>query len=78
MIANAHFEPKFKSRAQRFVLPLKPQQKEHSGNLVNIRSSEAEALYLANGDIFVKPETICEIPCELPTINNQYIGEYMK
>lgn len=65
-----------RSRPDRFVLPLKPKSQDGK-NLVTFKNSKAEAYYLSNGDIMVKPERICDLDCELPRINDKYLGKFI-
>ncbi|KAF2894758.1 hypothetical protein ILUMI_11414 [Ignelater luminosus] len=69
-----------KCHCTRFVLPLAEFSENlnmtDNTNLVNIPNSEAEAHFLPDGKIFVKPELLCNIGCELPRINyEKYLGK---
>lgn len=45
-------------------------------NLVNIPNTEAKAYFLSDRKIFVEPEVLCNIGCELPRINYEnYLGK---
>lgn len=59
----------FRSRAVRFVLPLKPGKRSEK-NLIKLRSSKATAFFMPNStDILVRPEKLSDIGCETPRIN---------
>lgn len=76
MQSNPKFGESFRARAERFVLPLKPEPSDDSNkNLVTLKNSKAEAYYLSNGDIIVRPERICDVVCEVPRINYNYLGK---
>lgn len=73
MQSNPHYSKSFRSRPDRFVLPLKPEQYSDNANLVRLKNSKAEAHLLSDGNIIVKPERICDIGCEAPRINYEYL-----
>lgn len=75
MQSDPNFGNTFRAQALRFVLPLRPKRTGNTDeNLVKWKQSEAEAYYLKNGEIIVKPEIICN-SCELPRINYDYLAE---
>lgn len=75
MQKDSNFAKTFQTIPGRFVLPLKPLVINGSrGNIVKLIETNAEAFYLSNGDIIVKPERLCEICCELPRINLAFVG----
>jgi carotenoid isomerooxygenase len=70
---NENYANMFRSKPVRFVLPLKPDKARF--NLVQLTDTTAEAHYLPNGEIFVKPEDLSDLGCETPRINyEQYLG----
>lgn len=76
MQSDSNYSTRIRPRLQRFVLPLKPTPNEGmSKNLVTLKDSKAEAFYLSNGDIFVRPEMICNNRCDTPAINKNYLGK---
>lgn len=76
MQSNPYRAKGLRSYPRRFVLPLfESTDKTNSNkntNLGNILNTKAEACVLPNGTIFVKPEKLCNIGCDLPSINHQY------
>lgn len=77
----------FRGRPLRFVLPLDTNCKnikinpydsnenDLKTNLINIPNTNAKAYKLANGNIFVVPELLCNLGCETPRINyEKYLG----
>ncbi|KAJ3624233.1 hypothetical protein MTP99_017875 [Tenebrio molitor] len=71
---NENYANMFRSKPVRFVLPLKPDKTRL--NLVQLTGTTAEAHYLPNGEIFVKPENLSDLGCETPRINyEQYLGK---
>lgn len=80
MQQNPDYAKMFRGRPLRFVLPTLCQSgvSDVNENLINLASSKAEAYFLANGDVFVKPERLCNIGCETPRINyERYLGKKM-
>lgn len=76
MQSDPNFGNSLRARPDRFILPLNPVSKSDTHlNLVNLKNSKAEAYYLPNGEIIAKPERICDFGCELPRINNDYLGK---
>lgn len=76
MQSNPNFARSIRSRPKRFVLPLKPKPNTHKiENLVTLKGTKAEAQYISNDKILVKPETICESNSELPRINDNHLGK---
>lgn len=77
MQENPDFARTFRTNPARFVMPLHPQSKErNNGNLIKLDGTGAEAFYLPNGDIIVKPEPLCEISCELPRFHYEnFLGQ---
>lgn len=75
---NSNYAKMFRNRPVRFILPLKPESKSNvNENLITLCNTTAQAYYLQNGDVMVKPEVICEIGCETPRINYKYLGMYV-
>jgi carotenoid isomerooxygenase len=73
MQQNPDYASAFKSKPVRFVLPLKPDRTCDS--LIQLQGTKAEACYLPNGEIFVKPEALSDLSCETPRINyDKYLG----
>ncbi|CAH0550459.1 unnamed protein product [Brassicogethes aeneus] len=70
MQQNPDYAKMFRGRPARFVLPLKPEPMDRhiNSNLVNLEHSKAKAYYLPNGEIFLKPEKLCDLGCETPRI----------
>lgn len=60
----------FRSRPLRFVLPLHASKETSKDkNLVNLKGTKATAYRLQSGDIFVKPELLCDLGCETPQLH---------
>lgn len=74
---NPNYAEMFRSRPNRFVLPMKLELgTKKNENLVVLEGTTAKACYLENGDILVEPEEICDIGCETPRINYEnYLGK---
>ncbi|KAL1493902.1 hypothetical protein ABEB36_009584 [Hypothenemus hampei] len=75
---NPDYAKMFRGRPIRFVLPLNPQSQEIAGdsNLVTLQDTKASAKYLPNGEIYVKPEKLCDLGCETPRIHyERYMGK---
>lgn len=76
MQSNPNSANSFRARPDRFVLPLNPDlNNDNKVNLVKLDNTRAKAYPLPNGEIITKPERICDIGCELPRINNNYLGK---
>ncbi|CAH1163842.1 unnamed protein product [Phaedon cochleariae] len=71
MQQNPNYAKMFRGRPARFVLPLNtdPMKSYTGDNLVKLNGTKAKAFYLQNGDILVKPQKLCNLGCETPTIN---------
>ncbi|XP_046674847.1 carotenoid isomerooxygenase-like [Homalodisca vitripennis] len=61
------------SRPLRFVLPLAPTAVGTTTNLVTLEGSEAVARWRGT-DIRVQPESFCDLGCEMPRFNYDYLG----
>ncbi|CAH1128203.1 unnamed protein product [Ceutorhynchus assimilis] len=75
---NPDYAKMFRGRPIRFVLPLKPEPLHEAGdsNLVTLPDTKATATYLANGEILVKAEKLCNLGCETPRINyEKHLGK---
>ncbi|KAK5649129.1 hypothetical protein RI129_004021 [Pyrocoelia pectoralis] len=68
---NPDYANMFRSRPIRFVLPLIDSYGElkMGQNLVKLRKTKAQAFLEKNRKIVVKPERLCALGCETPTIN---------
>lgn len=70
----------FRGRPLRFVLPLECSntfQADPTKNLIKLPNTKAKAYKLANGDIFLVPQKLCNLGCETPRIHyEKYLGEY--
>ena len=45
---------------------------EETNKEANVLQKKAEAYKLSNGNIFVKPELLCDLGCETPRINYEF------
>ncbi|XP_066996131.2 carotenoid isomerooxygenase [Anabrus simplex] len=71
---NPDYARMFRGRPLRFVFPL-THSREQEKNLVTLKSSDARAFCLPNGQIFAQPELLCSLGCETPRINyDRYMG----
>lgn len=73
MNKNPDYARLFRSRPLRFVLPLEPKKDNHT-NLVTLPGSSATASWKGK-DVFVKPEMLCNLGCELPRFNYSLLGK---
>ncbi|XP_072388973.1 carotenoid isomerooxygenase isoform X1 [Diabrotica undecimpunctata] len=80
MQTNSDYAKMFRGRPGRFVLPLNPNLNTgKTTNLIGIKNTKAEAYYMSDGNIFVKPEKLCDLGCETPRIHyEKYLGKPYK
>ena len=67
--SNPDYADLFRGRPQRFVLPISAETIKKGQNLVTLTYTKATAVMDNQGWINVKPEIICNVGCETPTIN---------
>uniref|UniRef100_A0A1Y1L6P7 Carotenoid isomerooxygenase n=1 Tax=Photinus pyralis TaxID=7054 RepID=A0A1Y1L6P7_PHOPY len=75
--SNPDYASMFRSKPIRFVLPLIDSYGgiEVGKNLVKLPKTKAKAFLQKNRRIYVKPEKLCNLGCETPTINyKKYLG----
>lgn len=73
MNKNPDYARLFRGRPLRFVLPLEPKT-DNRTNLVTLPGSSATASWKGK-DVFVKPEMLCNLGCELPRFNYSLLGK---
>ncbi|XP_050504093.1 carotenoid isomerooxygenase isoform X1 [Diabrotica virgifera virgifera] len=80
MQTNPDYAKMFRGRPGRFVLPLNSNSNtDKTKNLVGIKNTRAKAYYMSDGNIFVKPEKLCDLGCETPRIHyEKYLGKPYK
>ncbi|GLV43558.1 neither inactivation nor afterpotential B [Carabus blaptoides fortunei] len=66
--SNPDYAKMFRGRPFRFILPLKVQNNTANENLITLPNTDAQAYFLSNGKIFVRPEQLCDLGCETPRI----------
>lgn len=77
--SNPDYAELFRGRPQRYVLPLKVANNQHTKrdeNLVTLSYTTAQAFLEKKRTIRLVPQTICDVGCETPTINyDQHNGK---
>lgn len=79
MSYNPNYAEMFRSRPQRFILPIFYQSKSHpTQNMIKLPNTNAKAFNI-NNTIHVIPELLCDIGCETPRINyDKCLGKFYR
>lgn len=80
IMKNAQHNPNYvdmiRSSPQRFVLPLSNKCDRIDDNLVDLPNTTAKAYKTTAQKIFVDPEVLCDVICDMPTIYyDQFVGK---
>ena len=67
--SNPSYAELFRGRPQRFVIPILAETIKKGQNLVTLPYTKATAEVDSHGSVHLRPEIICNVGCETPTIN---------
>lgn len=71
MHKNPNYAQLFRGRPLRFILPMNNEFTTHK----KINNKKSSAHKLDDGGVFVKPELLCNLGCETPRYNQNYLGK---